>query len=164
MTIAGRQRGWLHPDFHSRFRHELHRLALRHAIAVPVYCLMPDHMHVLSVGLNHTADQRLWIRAGRREINQLLPPCRLQKQAHDHVLRPDEQGRDAFATLVHYILNNPVRAALVATANDWPYSGCILPAGPELNVHDEIFMDAWWAYWNTSAVQATLSLRSKAAT
>lgn len=163
MTIAGRQHGWLNSDFHTRFRHELHRLASRHAIAVPVYCLMPDHMHVLSAGLNQTTDQRLWIRAVRRELNRLLHPCRLQKQAYDHVLRPEEQGRDAFATLVHYVLNNPVRAGLVATAADWPFSGCILPAGPALNVHAVDFMEAWWRYWNSSAVQATLSLRSKAA-
>jgi putative transposase len=148
MTIAGRLTGWLTPEFHAFFRETLRRNAERHGVIVPVYCLMPDHLHVLASGVRLGSDQILWSRAIRRSIKQALKPVSLQKQAYDHVLRPDESGLDAFVSLAFYISENPVRAGLSSSARDWPYAGSVVPALPELDPRDKGFRERWWAYWN----------------
>lgn len=146
--MAGRLTGWLTPAFHASFREILQRNAGPYGVVVPVYCLMPDHLHLLAAGFSHDSDQILWSRAIRRAINQSIKPISLQKQAYDHVLRPDESGPDAFIALVHYISENPVRARLTASARDWPYVGSVVPALPKLDPRDEEFRKRWWAYWN----------------
>jgi len=119
-----------------------------HAVVVPAYCLMPDHLHLISVGVSIDADQRLWARAVRRRINCCLAPWQLQKQAFDHVLRPAEQGRDAFAALTHYVIANPVRACLTTQPTAWPYSGSCVPSLPDLDPRRCDFADRWWQFWN----------------
>jgi REP element-mobilizing transposase RayT len=149
MTIAGRQQGWLSSRFHTAFREILHQAADQYQVVVPAYCLMPDHLHLLAAGIAPAADQRLWVRAVRRSINQDLAPFRLQKQGYDHVLRPAESGRDAFVGLVHYLCENPVRAGLVSRPENWPYSGACVPALPDLDPRATNFTDQWWSYWAT---------------
>jgi hypothetical protein len=109
---------------------------------------MPDHLHVLSAGVAPQADARLWSRAVRRELNPLLRPCVLQKQGYDHVLRPAEHGRDAIATRVAYICENPVRARLAENARAWRYTGACVPGFPELDPRADEFFTIWWEYWN----------------
>ncbi len=118
MTIQHRETGWLTTDFHDHFRALLHHNAQHYAVVVPVHCLMPDHLHIVSAGPTEASDHQLWCRSVRRKCNEALLPHKLQKQAHDRVLRPAESGRDAFATLVHYICQNPVRAGLVGRPED----------------------------------------------
>jgi putative transposase len=149
MTIVGRQSGWLNPRFHRDFRELLHRSALRHGVTVPAYCLMPDHMHLMVAGMVTTADQLLWARAFRRALNLRLTPFRLQKQAYDHILRPDESSRDGFASLIHYLGENPVRAGLVAHSLSWIYQGACIPAEPDIDPRRLDFHERWWALWNS---------------
>ena len=50
-------------------------------------------------------------------------PKRLwQRRFFDHVLRSDE----SYAQKWNYVRDNPVRAGLVAKAEDWPYAGEII--------------------------------------
>jgi REP element-mobilizing transposase RayT len=46
-----------------------------------------------------------------------------QRRFFDHVLRNDE----SYAQKWNYVRENPVRAGLVAKAEDWPYAGEIIP-------------------------------------
>jgi len=149
MTMVDRQRGWLTPDFHENFRTVLVRAIAKYYVVVPAYCLMPDHFHLIAVGMTTDADQQLWVRAIRRALNQLLLPRKLQKQAYDHVLRPTETNDEAFAAVIHYVCENPVRARLVGTALAWPFSGACVPDVPTLDPRHADFHERWWQYWNS---------------
>ena len=148
MTIHDRAADWLTAEFHLRFRAILTRNAERYRVVVPAYCLMPDHFHVLSAGVTNTSAHVLWSRSTRRRSNEVLAPRRLQKQAHDRVLRPSESGREAFASLVSYICQNPVRAGLVSRPEEWPFIGSVVPDLPELDPRHDEFSEEWWRYWN----------------
>ena len=148
MTIEGRATGWLDDPWHQKFCARLKKHAVDYDVRIPAYCLMPDHLHLLVAGIAKTSDQRLFIRALRRDINLLLRPLKLQKQPYDHVLRPAESGPDGFTTLVHYITENPVRAGLVATPQLWRFTGACVPERPTLDPRAPEFRETWWEYWN----------------
>ena len=143
-----RATGWLDEQFHAKFReHLLHGLA-RYGALCPIYCLMPDHAHVLLLGWSNECKQRTLIRFLRRHSNDVLetlrPPCVWQKQPHDNVLREEDRTRDAFPKVVHYIGENPVRADLSETSDDWPYLDVMVPGYPELNLHSDCFWESFW--------------------
>ena len=57
LTIAGRRTGWLSEKFHARFRElSLHACA-REGLICPVYVLMPDHLHLIWMGIAKDCDQ-----------------------------------------------------------------------------------------------------------
>ncbi|MFH1498219.1 MAG: hypothetical protein ABII82_10385 [Verrucomicrobiota bacterium] len=56
-TLHNRTTGWLTPDFHHRFREILLHACARHDLACPAYVLMPDHWHLLWLGVAETSDQ-----------------------------------------------------------------------------------------------------------
>jgi REP element-mobilizing transposase RayT len=91
--------------------------------AVIAFCVMPDHVHMLLEGLRADADLRsavhVWkLRTGfawkQREGQRLW-----QSGFYDYVLRDE----DSVASIVKYIIGNPVRARLVGDASQYPYSG-----------------------------------------
>ena len=146
LTVRDRGTGWLDARFTTRFRWLLLHGCGRYAVACPVHCLMPDHVHLLLHGWSREGDQRGFIRFLRLHSNPFLAETghRWQPQAHDHVLRPQESDRQAYEALVHYISHNPVRAGLVKEAQDWPHTGAILPGYPELRLWHP---DFWPRYW-----------------
>jgi putative transposase len=87
------------------------------------YTLMPDHLHVL---LSPPASERqlgYWVDVFKsyttnrfHELGYRGPLW--QPSAHDHVCG-DEETAEAVLT---YIVNNPVRAGLVARWQDWPWT------------------------------------------
>jgi putative transposase len=105
---------------------------------------MPDHAHLLLIGLRDDSDQRITIEFLRKHLRPALSPHDRQKQAHDHVLRDTEREQHAFQTIANYILENPVRAGLSTTATDYAYTGCCVAGYPELNVHGA---DHWLRFW-----------------
>ena len=60
------------------------------------------------------------------------------------MLHDKERERDALASVAHYIRENPVRAGLVCSQEEWPYSGSILPGYPSLDPGDERFEKVFW--------------------
>src|SRR5262245_52933377 len=58
MTIDNRQQGWLVPIFYYKFREILTHTMFRYALCSPIYCCMPDHLHLLWIGLLDKSDQR----------------------------------------------------------------------------------------------------------
>jgi REP element-mobilizing transposase RayT len=62
MTLENRATGWLTPLLHSRFRELLLHTVARYGLLCPAYCLMPDHLHALLIGLRATSDQRVAVR------------------------------------------------------------------------------------------------------
>ncbi len=57
LALFDRARGWLSEGFHERFRELLLHTAAREGLLCPVYCLMPDHVHFVWMGLRLDTDQ-----------------------------------------------------------------------------------------------------------
>ena len=56
-TIEDRATGWLDERFHRRVREVLLHTCARYGLACPAYVLMPDHWHLVWLGLTETSDQ-----------------------------------------------------------------------------------------------------------
>jgi len=144
MTVSHRSTGWLSQMLHCRFREIMVHTTARYALICPVYCLMPDHLHLVWMGLRPDSDQLHATSFLRTFLKHLLAPAKFQHQAFDHVLRDEERRRNAFAELCTYILANPTRKGLVAKPEDYPFSGAILPGYPSLNPFDARFWPRFW--------------------
>ena len=144
MPVAHRGTGWLNELFHARFRELMLHAAVREGLFCPTYCLMPDHIHLLWMGLHRDSDQRNGMKFLREHLGAALHPHRFQHQAHDHVLREEERRRGAFAKICFYILANPVRAELIKEPERWPFCGAILPGYPDLHPFEEDFWPKFW--------------------
>ena len=84
---------------------------------------MEDHAHLLVLGQTDNADVRMFVstakqraaHAARRWIRGRL----WQRGYHEHVLRGEEDLID----VARYIVQNPVRAGLVTSPDEYPYCG-----------------------------------------
>jgi putative transposase len=136
LTIRDRKEGWLDVPAHFRFRELMVHTSFRYALASPIYCLMPDHLHFVWMGLNPGSHQLNAMKHFRRGFNLVLKEqgSQLQDQSYDHVLRDDERQPEGFREICEYIARNPERARLIAPDQfaSYPFSGCIVPGYPEL--------------------------------
>jgi REP element-mobilizing transposase RayT len=144
MPIAMRGSGWLNELFHSQFREIMLHAASREGLICPAYCLMPDHIHLLWMGLRLDSDQRNGMKFLREHLGPALRPHHFQPQAHDHVLRDEERKQGAFARICLYILANPVRAKLLKETERWPFCGAIVAGYPRLHPLEEDFWPKFW--------------------
>jgi REP element-mobilizing transposase RayT len=144
LTMERRATGWLNESFHACFRELMLHAAVREEVWCPTYCLMPDHLHLVWMGMRRESDQLNAMRFLRRQLAPLLNQHKFQHQAHDHVLREDERQRGAFARICFYVLANPVRAKLVAEGEIWPFRGVMVPGYPALCPGQEDFWEKFW--------------------
>jgi REP element-mobilizing transposase RayT len=146
MGIEGRRQGWLDAVFHVLWRELLIHCAHRYHLAFPVYCLMPDHVHLLTIGMHDSSDQLTAIAFLRRHSAVALRNrgYTWQRQAFDHVMQNEERRAQAFQAVSDYVLRNPVRAGLVLTRDHWPYAGSMMAGYPDLNPQENDFWDYWW--------------------
>ena len=150
LPTAGRATGWLDDSFHACFRETMLHAAAREGLLCPVYCLMPDHIHLIWMGLRPDTNQRSGMKFLREHVAAALHPHHFQHQAHDHVLRDDERRRRAFAKICFYILANPVRARLIKDTEKWPFEGAIIPGYPTLHPLDEDFQRLFWKLYSAA--------------
>ncbi len=118
--------------------------AARQGLFCPVYCLMPDHLHLVWMGLRLDSDQLNGMAFLRTHLEPRLAPQRFQHQAHDHVLKPEERRRHVFATACHYLVANPVRAELIPDSSEWKFLGAVVPGYPSLHPLQEDFWPKFW--------------------
>lgn len=91
---------------------------------VGCYVLMPDHLH-LFVALDDKIIRLCgWLKSLKNSLSKALreqgeQAPHWQKGFFDHVMR----GGESYSQKWDYVRANPVRAGLVARADDWPYSG-----------------------------------------
>jgi REP element-mobilizing transposase RayT len=104
LPISHYRNGWLDEKFQSRFRELMLHAAMREGLLSPTYCLMPNHIHLVWMGLRRDTDQLNGMSFLRTYLEPALAPCRFQHQAHDHVLKQEERRRNAFASVCSYIL------------------------------------------------------------
>lgn len=93
MNIKDRKTGWLRPVFLYKFRELLTHAAFRYAFTCPIFCLMPDHLHTVWVGIDEQTDLLKASRYFRKHVNLALGKLgyQFQHQPYDRVLRDDER-------------------------------------------------------------------------
>jgi len=101
----------------------LHEKAAMNAFEVLAYCFMPNHVHLLALGLAETSRLKPFM----QQFNQITGFAFKQgrgtplwhRSYHDRVLRREEN----IESVAGYIWGNPVRARLVESAENYSYSG-----------------------------------------
>jgi len=104
------------------FLSHLRDISIAHSFAVPAYCIMPNHIHLLVDGLLPTSDflhfmKALKIKSGREFAAGNTPLW--QKKYFDHILRPKE----SIDSVAWYIWLNPVRGALARAPGLYLFAG-----------------------------------------
>jgi len=97
----------------------------RHGWAIGRYVIMPDHVHLFCSAELDAKTLPIFMQAWKqwtskrmtREFNFSRPVW--QEEFFDHVLRSSE----SYSQKWDYVRENPVRAGLVANADDWPWQG-----------------------------------------
>jgi putative transposase len=91
--------------------------------AIVAYCFMPDHLHLLVEAQSETSDCRQFIKRAKQfsgyHFKQKFNKRLWQRYGFEHVLRDDE----GTLGVARYIMENPVRAGLVARVEDYPFAG-----------------------------------------
>jgi putative transposase len=99
-------------------------LAVDRRVWVGRYVIMPGHIH-LFVGFGpESMSVSAWIKSIKNAISKTLTNATFraphwQKGFFDHVIRSQESYDQKWL----YVRDNPVRAGLVRSAEDWPYAG-----------------------------------------
>jgi putative transposase len=93
-----------------------------------VFCIMPNHVHLVCTplkkpdGTYHAISAILHSlkRYTARQANSILQRqgSFWQPESYDHVVRDDEE----FLRITEYVLNNPVKAGLASTWEEWAWS------------------------------------------
>jgi len=99
--------------------------ARHHKCTVPIYCFMPNHLHVILQGTVPDADTWKAMGAFKQRsgywFRRYCPDTRWQKDFYDHILRDEGDVRDAIV----YVASNPLRAGLARDPREYPYTGAI---------------------------------------
>ncbi len=145
LTIHDHQTGWLNQQFHLKFREFMLHAAAREPLICPAYCLMPDHIHLVWMGLNVSTDQRSAMKFLRTFLAITLKPFTFQHQAYDRVLTEEDRTRAKFTlACVEYVLLNPLRAELVTKPEEWPFLGAIIPGYPDCQPLSHEYWPWFW--------------------
>ena len=95
-----------------------------HGVWVGRYVIMPDHFHLFAGFGPESMSLSAWMKSLKNTISKTLrnatfPGPHLQKGYFDHVIRSAESYEQKWL----YVRDNPVRAGLVRSSEDWPYAG-----------------------------------------
>jgi len=88
------------------------------------YVIMPDHIHLFVSG-GDDFDLGLWVRGLKRVVAAAVTGGRTglwQRGFFYHILRNSE----SYSQKWDYVCENPVRAGLVRTADEWPFQGEVM--------------------------------------
>jgi REP element-mobilizing transposase RayT len=124
--VKGRRKLLARDDVAAILIDELREARRRHAWRVGRFVIMPNHIHLFCANDGSSGEAPLshfigsfkqW--TAKRMIAIGVPGPIWQKQFFDHLLRSPQSYGDKWT----YVRQNPVRAGLVAKADDWPYAG-----------------------------------------
>jgi REP element-mobilizing transposase RayT len=148
LTIKDRKTGWLTPACYYKFRELLAHTMFRYGVTCPIYCCMPDHIHLMWIGLFDGTDQLNANKYFRRQMNEVLGKIdfQFQRQAYDNVLNDDERVEAAFEAVCEYIARNPERQGIVGIDQFqvYTYTDCLIPGAPEVKFSQDGFWDTFW--------------------
>jgi putative transposase len=108
-------------------RSEWEGAASRYGWSVGRFVVMPDHVHFFCVCAETQGGKLLsgfkqWTAKAILRNSGLSAPL-WQREFFDHLLRSDE----SYGSKWTYVRENPVRAGLAQSPEDWPYAGEIAP-------------------------------------
>lgn len=123
--IQERRRPFAEPEIVETFISHLKDASEQFQCIVPVYCFMPDHLHLLLFGTSPQSRMKramdvfkelsgVWFAENR-------PAYHWQEDYYDHIVR---HGED-LAHQARYLLENPVRGGLIDEWSAYPFSGSI---------------------------------------
>ena len=119
----GRDPVFTQPDRVELVREQILRACRESEFEVIADCYMPDHVHKLVHGRTPTADGRKFIRLAKQYsgfyFKQAFKQRLWQRYGHDQFVR---NGGDPRA-IAQYIIENPVKAGLVAKPEEYPFTG-----------------------------------------
>jgi putative transposase len=97
----------------------------RFNVAIGRYVIMPDHIHLfVSGGPDFVLSE--WVKGLKRAISTTTKTSEhrvaWQPGFFDHILRNDESYSEKW----QYVYENPVRAGLAESPDQWPYQGEIV--------------------------------------
>ena len=125
LTICTYQRGrnFIDPDTIALVRTQFLRVAIDEQFEILVYCFMPDHLHAVVTARSEAADVQRFVRLAKQRSGfrfvQVAGRRLWQESYFDRAVRSDESLPD----IVKYIVENPVRARLVAAPAEYPHWG-----------------------------------------
>lgn len=103
-------------------------LARERGVLVGRYVLMPDHLHLFVCITPGATGLSVWMKSLKNTLSKHwrthgIEAPHWQKGFFDHLIRCSESHAEKWK----YVRENPVRAGLVAKAEDGPYGGSIQP-------------------------------------
>jgi len=102
------------------------------------YCFMPDHLHLLIEGCTETADCLAFVHRAKQSSGYGFARQRRERlwqpSFYDRILR-DEESTLPF---VRYTLDNPVRAGIAETVDQYPFLG-----SPRYTIREVLEAVAW---------------------
>ena len=109
-------------EFNTQIIACLKKIFNRANIMIPVYCLMPDHLHfivyLISKGKN-ILDMINYFKSNSSKIGKTFNINTLwQRRYYDHIIRKKESLKQ----ICEYIYDNPVRKGIVEKSDDYLYS------------------------------------------
>jgi len=121
LCSRGKQRVFIQETFNRQVIECIKKERERVGHAVYVYCLMPDHLHLLSSPLESGISVTQFIGGLSSKITQLswkhgFYGKLLQRSFYDHLVREEED----LGQIAEYILNNPVRKGLAEKRENYP--------------------------------------------
>ena len=126
--VANRRPVLANHESHEILRAEWADMGRRHGWSVGRYVIMPDHVHFFTIPRSDEAKplslaMGKWKEWSAKKILKLRAEAAplWQPEFFDHVLRSRESRAEKWL----YVHQNPVRAGLVARAEDWSFSGAV---------------------------------------
>jgi len=132
-----RERVFTQRDRVDLVREQILRACQESEFEVVVDCFMPDHVHKLVHGRTTAADGRKFIQLAKQYsgfyFKKAFKQKLWQRYGHDRFVRNDGDVK----AIAQYIIENPVRAGLVARVEQYPF------IGSHIYTQDELIE---WAY------------------
>ena len=102
--------------------------ASKYHIAVGRFVIMPDHVHLFVLMPREGLTLSEWVKGlktilGKELLTLGYEKPHWQEGFFDHVLRSSESYSEKW----NYVRENPVRAGLCTSSEEWPYQGEIVP-------------------------------------
>ena len=108
--------------------HEIHKMlhdvwTQSTAWLVGNYMLMPEHLHLFTAPAQAEISLDNWVRYWKSQFTRMDGDESHSWQRHHWDTRL--RSKESYAEKWEYVRNNPVRKALVADPDDWPFQGQI---------------------------------------
>jgi putative transposase len=100
----------------------LAQAAARHGVEVWSYCLMPNHVHIVAVPRDEDALGRTFRDVHRRYTGFVNTRMRVTGHLWQGRFSSVAMDEAHLIAALRYVALNPVRARLVARAQDWPWA------------------------------------------